>query len=282
MVVVAMCFGMILGFVIARNPGSFALADESNTTTGDNTPVNHDTLEQIYQAAFGRPADTEGLQFHVGKPLQQVLHDINNSDEKVYYGALFKAVKSYEEAVRAPGDLSAADKQKYLDNINSALATLLAWVETLPSRPICDGAVGPEEARQAIMEAYNKMSSAAQANAEHGIFDATDHIGPPANIQLPVMRCLQKPTPTITPIKTCLPRPLCLDAEPRCMIPEPMGGWCPRPSWSPVACTADAKICPDGSSVGRTGPNCEFKVCPTHTPTPTVTPTITPSSTQNI
>ena len=31
----------------------------------------------------------------------------------------------------------------------------------------------------------------------------------------------------------------------------------------PVACTAEAKICPDGSSVGRSGPNCEFAECPT-------------------
>jgi hypothetical protein len=30
-----------------------------------------------------------------------------------------------------------------------------------------------------------------------------------------------------------------------------------------VACTADAFICPDGSAVGRTGPNCEFAACPT-------------------
>jgi hypothetical protein len=29
-----------------------------------------------------------------------------------------------------------------------------------------------------------------------------------------------------------------------------------------VACTMEAKICPDGSSVGRSGPNCEFTVCP--------------------
>ncbi|MFA5714562.1 MAG: hypothetical protein WC998_02330 [Candidatus Paceibacterota bacterium] len=29
-----------------------------------------------------------------------------------------------------------------------------------------------------------------------------------------------------------------------------------------IACTAEAKICPDGSSVGRTGPNCEFTACP--------------------
>lgn len=32
---------------------------------------------------------------------------------------------------------------------------------------------------------------------------------------------------------------------------------------SGVVCTMDAKICPDGSAVGRTGPNCEFAACPT-------------------
>ncbi|MFM2331147.1 MAG: hypothetical protein RLZZ26_654 [Candidatus Parcubacteria bacterium] len=34
---------------------------------------------------------------------------------------------------------------------------------------------------------------------------------------------------------------------------------------SPVgekACTAEAKICPDGTAVGRGGPNCEFAACP--------------------
>jgi hypothetical protein len=30
----------------------------------------------------------------------------------------------------------------------------------------------------------------------------------------------------------------------------------------PVPCTAEALICPDGSSVGRTGPKCEFAQCP--------------------
>lgn len=29
-----------------------------------------------------------------------------------------------------------------------------------------------------------------------------------------------------------------------------------------VACTMEAKICPDGSSVGRMPPNCEFAPCP--------------------
>lgn len=36
----------------------------------------------------------------------------------------------------------------------------------------------------------------------------------------------------------------------------PIGGEQPR------FCTEDAKICPDGSAVGRTGPNCEFAKCP--------------------
>lgn len=50
-----------------------------------------------------------------------------------------------------------------------------------------------------------------------------------------------------------------------------------------VACTMEAKLCPDGSAVGRTGPNCEFSECPnanadqsTNTPqVPGVVPTQT-------
>ena len=41
----------------------------------------------------------------------------------------------------------------------------------------------------------------------------------------------------------------------------------PGPGADWVACTADAMQCPDGSYVGRTGPNCEF-VCPAATTTP--------------
>jgi hypothetical protein len=33
----------------------------------------------------------------------------------------------------------------------------------------------------------------------------------------------------------------------------------------PVGCTSEAKVCPDGSAVGRTGPNCEFAACPNET-----------------
>jgi len=31
---------------------------------------------------------------------------------------------------------------------------------------------------------------------------------------------------------------------------------------TPIVCTQEAKVCPDGSSVGRTGPSCEFAECP--------------------
>jgi len=34
------------------------------------------------------------------------------------------------------------------------------------------------------------------------------------------------------------------------------------PTSQPTACTMEAKLCSDGSAVGRTGPNCEFAPCP--------------------
>lgn len=40
-------------------------------------------------------------------------------------------------------------------------------------------------------------------------------------------------------------------------VPKPASG-------GGKACTMEAKQCPDGSYVGRTGPNCEFTPCPTH------------------
>ncbi len=40
-----------------------------------------------------------------------------------------------------------------------------------------------------------------------------------------------------------------------------------------VVCTLDAKMCPDGSYVGRISPNCEFAMCPRATSTPVSTST---------
>jgi hypothetical protein len=45
-----------------------------------------------------------------------------------------------------------------------------------------------------------------------------------------------------------------------------------------IACTTEAKLCPDGSAVGRTGPKCEFTLCP-KMPTPTLAPIATGSGT---
>jgi hypothetical protein len=47
------------------------------------------------------------------------------------------------------------------------------------------------------------------------------------------------------------------------------------------SCTMEAKLCPDGSAVGRTGPNCEFAACPSTTPVPssTIMPSTSPVST---
>jgi hypothetical protein len=39
----------------------------------------------------------------------------------------------------------------------------------------------------------------------------------------------------------------------------PLATSTPQEAW---VCDADAKICPDGTAVGRTGPECEFAACP--------------------
>lgn len=43
---------------------------------------------------------------------------------------------------------------------------------------------------------------------------------------------------------------------------EPQASQIPSPSQILKACPLDARVCPDGSSVGRGGPNCEFTACP--------------------
>lgn len=39
-----------------------------------------------------------------------------------------------------------------------------------------------------------------------------------------------------------------------------------RSGVTPRSCTMEAKQCPDGSYVSRSGPNCEFAACPTPSP----------------
>jgi hypothetical protein len=47
---------------------------------------------------------------------------------------------------------------------------------------------------------------------------------------------------------------------------------------SQKACTLEAKVCPDGSSVGRSGPNCEFAACPSAAPSTQPTQAATSSA----
>lgn len=49
----------------------------------------------------------------------------------------------------------------------------------------------------------------------------------------------------------------------------------PKDNQSSVVCTQEAKLCPDGSSVSRTGPNCEFAPCPKEEPAVSATKTKT-------
>lgn len=190
--------GVVAGLVMARNYSSVVQAEEENNSDKDKNnsgKADSETLEGIFQSAFGRPVDEDGRRFHLGKDVKQVLRDINKSDEHRYYSALFKSVKAYEEAVRAPGDMSVEDKQRYLNHIDSALSTLLAWVATLPSQDICKGVVGAEEARQAIHDAFNRMTLESKAVAEKGLFKALENLGRPNELPLPSHRCLVRPTP---------------------------------------------------------------------------------------
>ncbi|MDC0670363.1 hypothetical protein [Nannocystis radixulma] len=49
-----------------------------------------------------------------------------------------------------------------------------------------------------------------------------------------------------------------------CLVSACAGKSNPPPTEDPgvKACTKEAKVCPDGSIVGRTGPDCEFAACP--------------------
>lgn len=51
-----------------------------------------------------------------------------------------------------------------------------------------------------------------------------------------------------------------------------------EPTPEPVACAQDVRICPDGSSVSRIPPNCEFEECPYHNPNATNSATTEPES----
>lgn len=82
-----------------------------------------------------------------------------------------------------------------------------------------------------------------------------------------------------------------VSVTPPAPIATPAGNPAPTPLQPPaqitsVACAQDAKLCPDGSSVSRVAPGCEFKACPMLPPIPpkeiSPEPKITPPAKQTI
>ncbi len=65
--------------------------------------------------------------------------------------------------------------------------------------------------------------------------------GDQATCQVIVQAATPTPSASVTPSAmvspTCQPRPACLDATPRCLMPEPAGGWCPTPTPTPSITT---------------------------------------------
>jgi hypothetical protein len=69
------------------------------------------------------------------------------------------------------------------------------------------------------------------------------------------------PTPIVESIPPAQTDPV-MPLEEGSTMPGEQGQRTPMTEDLEVACTMEAKICPDGSSVGRMPPNCEFAPCP--------------------
>jgi hypothetical protein len=67
--------------------------------------------------------------------------------------------------------------------------------------------------------------------------------------------------------RVCTPRPACLDASPRCLLPEPIEGWCPVPSPTGTSCLAHGEFgrgipcCPGLESVANPNAPSETHTC---------------------
>ncbi len=169
--------GLLAGMILGGSFGKTARADEACI-------VDEPTLTEIYESVFHRPLDA-GAQNHVGKDLNTVLNTIQASEEHAQYAGLFKAMKAYEEAKRTPGEISETEREEYKDIINSALSTISEWADTLPEQAEEDAVIGPEQARNAIQNAYQNMNTTAQENAQFGLFNALERIGSPSELSLP-------------------------------------------------------------------------------------------------
>ncbi|MEX2144793.1 MAG: hypothetical protein WD712_00210 [Candidatus Spechtbacterales bacterium] len=108
------------------------------------------------------------------------------SQEHAAYDGVYTAVKAYEEARRAPGDVSASDENAYLDIIDSALSNVRAWADTLPEQALANRVFGPDVARAAIQNVYDTLlNDTAKTAAEMGLFQSLESLGEPSSLELP-------------------------------------------------------------------------------------------------
>lgn len=180
-------YAVVPAFVVGMAVGVFAVGGLDRANAQTECTVDRALLSRIYNAIFHRPLDS-GADVHVGRPLDVVLSDIENSQEHTVYTGVVRATKALEEARRAPGAMSSADLENYKKIVDSALSNMAAWADTLPEQAISNAVVGPDQARQAIQKAYDSMNPTAKAAAEYGLFNALERLGRPGDISLPSLR----------------------------------------------------------------------------------------------
>lgn len=215
---------------------SLAIGNSRQANADSTSSVDKTTLQELYDAIFHRPADAGGLSFYTGKDLKTILHDFRNSDEQKHYGALFMAVKAYEEAQRAPGTLSDAEKQVYLDLIDSALADLNAWIATLPDQDPCKATIGILNARMHVQENYDRLNAAGKTKANFGLLNALKHIGNPGDIDAEdhdISRRCTSPSPSVTPTPSVSATPTPTPSVSETPTPTPSTSESPTPTPTP-------------------------------------------------
>jgi len=179
--VIVVGIGLLLGGFLL---GAALTYKNPTASAQDSCTITEEQLTEIYDAIFHRPLDAGALGY-VNHGLDFVLGELSRSREHAMYSGLFAATKALENARRESGDITTSDENDYLDIVDSALSHINEWAKTLSEQARADAAVGPEQARNAIQEAYRNMNTIAQQAAEYGLFQAQKRIGKPSDLPTP-------------------------------------------------------------------------------------------------
>lgn len=163
------------------------------------------------------------------------------------------------------------------DPENGPLSYHVVWGDEVSAMPM----MAPGYAAEAFVQTTTFTHSYARAGTYTVIVHVRDSSGQQAQTTTTVrvegapQYCTMEYAPVCGQKTTC---PACYYSQPACLAPcyseyKTYSNRCMMNAdgatfvyegqcqTQPVACTADARQCPDGSWVGRTGPNCQF-VCP--------------------